>query len=128
MKSKTLFTATALIEILTGIGLILVPALLVRILLGSEISTETEFTICRVGGSAIIALGIACWLARNDDKSGAVKALTFGMLVYNTMVFATLAYSGIVTKTTLALIAALVVHLILGIACLFSLKSFKRTS
>jgi hypothetical protein len=128
MTSKTLFTVTALIEILTGIGLILAPVLLVRILLGSEISTETEFTICRVGGSAIIALGITCWLARNDDKSGAAKALTFGMLVYNTMVFATLAYSGIVSKTTMALVAALIVHLILGVACLLSLKSFKRIS
>ena len=128
MKSKTLFTVTALIEVLTGIGLILAPALLVRILLGSEISTETEFTICRVGGSAIIALGITCWLARNDDKSGAAKALTFGMLIYNTMVFATLAYSGMVSKTTIALVAALIVHLVLGVACLLSLKSFKRIS
>jgi hypothetical protein len=128
MKSKTLFTVTALIEVLTGIGLILAPALLVRILLGSEISTETEFTICRVGGSAIIALGITCWLARNDNKSGAAKALTFGMLIYNTMVFATLAYSGMVSKTTIALVAALIVHLVLGVACLLSLKSFKRIS
>ena len=128
MKSLNLFTATAIIEVLTGIALILLPTIVVQLLLGSTISTETEFTICRVGGSAILALGIACWLARNDNKSGASNALTAGMLLYNIFVFATLAYSAFISKTTPALIVALIIHGALGTACLFSVKSFKRSA
>jgi len=125
MKSVSLFLTTALLEIVTGIALLISPVFVVRLLLGADISTETEITICRVGGSAILALGISCWLARNAGKSPAAKALTGGLLVYNIMVFFTLAYSAYTASTTPLLIVALVAHLALGIACMASLRSYK---
>jgi hypothetical protein len=125
MKIQLLLILTAVLETLTGISLLLAPAFIVQLLLGSEISTETEFTICRIGGSALIALGMICWLARQDVKSGASKALVGGLFVYNALVFITLANSAYIAQTTPALISALVVHLALGIACIFQLRKYK---
>jgi hypothetical protein len=128
MKSRTLFIATAILEAPTGILLLLAPAFVVNLLLDSEISTNTELTICRVGGSAILALGIACWLARDNENTSSAKALTGGMLVYNFMVFVTLANSAYLSTITPVLIAVLIIHLALGIACFYSLKSLKRSA
>jgi hypothetical protein len=126
MKAQTLLVYTAVLEVLTGIGLLLAPALLIRILLGAELSDPVAFTIARVGGSAIVAIGIMCWLARKDQQSISLRALTSGLLVYNIAVFATLAYSAVSYKTTPALIVALIVHFALAIFCLSSLQKFRR--
>jgi hypothetical protein len=126
MKPRTLLVFTAVLETLTGIGLLLAPALLIRILLGAEINDPVVITIARVGGSAIIAIGITCWLARKDQQNISLRAMTSGLLVYNVAVFATLAYSAFSYKSTPALIAALIVHFALAIFCITSLQKFKR--
>lgn len=108
--------------------MILAPALLIRILLGAEINDPVVFTISRVGGSAILSLGLACWLARKDQQTAGLKALISGMLLYNIAVFITLALSALTYKTTVALIAAMIVHFALAIVCLTSLQKFKRSS
>jgi hypothetical protein len=128
MKPRSLFTVTAILEGLTGILLLLQPVFVVNLLLGSEISTNIEVTISRIAGSGILSLGIACWLARNDENTSAAKALTGGMLVYNFMVFVTLANSAYNSAVTPALIVALIAHLALGIACYNILRKFKRIS
>ena len=122
MKARTLLVFTSFLEILTGIGLLLAPGMLIRILLGAEVNDPIVFTIARVGGSAILSVGIICWLARNGSQSPALKALTSGLLVYNVAVFATLAYSAVSYKMTPALIAALVVHGALAVFCISSLQ------
>ncbi len=124
--TSRLLTVTALLETLTGLALLATPALIARILLGTDISTPVEFTLTRVAGSAILSLGLTCWLARNDRISQASRALLFGMLIYNISVFVSLAYFGIISQTTVALIAALVAHFILAIGCILSLKNFNR--
>jgi len=126
MKTQTLLVSTAVLEMLTGIGLLLAPALLIKILLGAEISDPVVFTIARVGGSAIVSLALACWIARSDQRSIGSRAVISGMLVYNIAVFATLAYSAFSYKTTPFLIAALVLHGLLAIACINSLQKFKK--
>jgi hypothetical protein len=127
MKPQTLLVFTAVPEILTGIGLLLAPALLIRILLGAEINDPVVVTIARVGGSAIVAIGVTCWLARKDQQSISLRALTSGLLVYNVAVFATLAYSAFSYKTTPALIAALIFHFTMAIICISSLQKFRRS-
>jgi len=126
MKPQTLLVFTAVLETLTGIGLLLAPALLSQVLLGAEINDPVDFTIARVGGSAITAIGIMCWLARREQQGTGLKALTSGLLVYNTAVFIVLAYSAVSFKTTPALIAALIVHFALAIFCITSLQKFRR--
>jgi hypothetical protein len=124
--TKNLLTIAALVEMLTGLALLLAPALVVRILLGTDISTPVEFTIARVAGSAIISLAIACWLARNNQVSQAANALLFAMLVYNITISVTLAYFGISSQTTVALIAALIAHFVLAAGCILSLRNLNR--
>ena len=125
MTSKV-FTLSALIEILTGLALLAAPALVARLLLATDISMPVEFTLARVAGSGILALGIACWIARNDQISRAAMALLSGMLVYNISVLITLAYFGIISETTVALIAALIAHFFLAAGCILSLRNFNR--
>ena len=128
MKTQTLLAVTAVLECLTGVGLILAPALLIRILLGAEMSDTVFFTISRVGGSAIFALGIACWFAQKDQQSTGSKSLITGMLCYNIAVFFILGYNALTFKITIALIAAMVVHFALAIACISSLQKFKPSA
>jgi len=125
MKYQTLLAITAILEILTGLALIIIPALVIRILLGAEITDPVVLTISRVGGSAILALGTACALARTDLPGKGLKALISGMLVYNTAVFATLANSALAFKTTPALFAALIIHFILAFICGSTLNKLK---
>jgi len=50
----------AILEAATGLALLIVPALVVRLLFGAEL-TGVAFPIARVLGFALIALGVACW-------------------------------------------------------------------
>ena len=73
---------TAIIEVLTGLGLLVVPAIVVRLLLNSEIS-GAALPLGRVAGVALLALGVACWLASSDAPSSAARGLVSAMLLYN---------------------------------------------
>jgi hypothetical protein len=70
-----LFTLTAVIEAPTGLALIAMPSPVGRLLLGAE--------FFGVAGIALFALGIACWLARDDTQSRAARGLVAAMLLYN---------------------------------------------
>ena len=89
-----LLKLTAIIEAATGLGLIAVPAIVVRLLLDAEMSGAT-IPLGRVAGVALLALGVACWLARGDTQSRATRGLVVAMLVYNIAATAVLALAGI---------------------------------
>jgi len=59
---KRFLTLTAIIEAATGLALIAVPAIVVRLLLGAEIS-GASMPLGRVAGAALLALGVAGWRA-----------------------------------------------------------------
>jgi hypothetical protein len=63
---KRLLTLTAIIEAGTGLALIAMPSIVVRLLLGSPLQTYDAVTLGRVAGAALLALGVACWLAQHD--------------------------------------------------------------
>src|SRR3954465_533820 len=86
---------TAIIEAPTGLALIALPAIVVRLLLGAEIS-GASVPLGRVAGAALLALGVACWLARDDTQSRAARGLVVAMLTYNVPATAVLAFAGIV--------------------------------
>ena len=50
----------AVLEVATGVALLIVPALMGQLLFGAEL-TGMAITIARVTGIALIALGVACW-------------------------------------------------------------------
>src|SRR5271156_2582719 len=75
-------TATAIIEAGAGVALLSLPSLTVQLLLGAPLATPAALTAARVGGTGLLALGAASWLARGDTQSRAAKALYAAMAVW----------------------------------------------
>jgi hypothetical protein len=119
---KRLLMISAIVEAPTGLGLITVPAVVVRLLLGSPLDTPAAVTLGRVAGAALLALGIACWLARDDTHSRAARGLVATMLLYNLAVAALLADAGISLRLQgLALWPAVILHAVMAVWCAASL-------
>lgn len=68
-----LLAITAIIEAATGSALLVLPSIVVRLLLGAPLESSAEGVIARVAGAALLALGVVCWLARNDTHSAAAR-------------------------------------------------------
>src|SRR3954453_22184046 len=113
---------TAIIEAATGLGLIAVPAIVVRLLLGAEIS-GASIPLGRVAGAALLALGVACWLARDDTQSRAARGLVVAMLMYNIPATAILAFAGIgLGLHGVALWPAVILHAAMAVWCIACLR------
>src|SRR5437764_5256230 len=114
---KRFLTLTAIIEAATGLALIALPATVVRLLLGAEIS-GASIPLGRVAGAALLALGVACWLARHDTQSRAARGLVVAMLTYNVPATAVLAFAGIALGLHgVVLWPAVVLHAAMGAWC-----------
>jgi len=115
-------TLTATIETATGLALIALPALVVRLLLGAEIS-GASIPLGRVAGAALLALGVACWLALNDRQSRTARGLVVAMLMYNIIATAVLAFAGIgLGLHGVALWPAVVLHAAMAVWCVACLR------
>src|SRR5207248_10448219 len=77
-----LLKLTAIIEAATGLGLIAVPAIVIRLLLNAEISGATV-PLSRVAGMSLLALGVASWLASYDERSCSARGLVSAILLYH---------------------------------------------
>ena len=118
-----LLKLTALIEAATGFGLIVIPSVVVRLLLGSPLDTPAVVTLGRVAGAALLALGVACWLARDDTQSRTARGLVVAMLMYNLVATAVLAFAGIgLGLHGVALWPAVVLHAAMGAWCVACLR------
>jgi hypothetical protein len=76
-----LLALTAVIESATGLALMVVPIIVVRLLLGAEI-TGASVPLGRVAGFALLSLGIACLPSRDSTGNTAAPARR-AMLTYN---------------------------------------------
>ena len=116
-----LLKVTAIIEAVTGLGLIAVPALVVRLLLGAEIF-GASIPLGRVAGVALLALGVACWLASYDVQSRAARGLVNAMVLYNLGVMVILGTAGICSQPAgIALWPAVVLHAAMAVWCVATL-------
>jgi hypothetical protein len=80
MTTSTLVRLSAAIEAATGVALIAAPGLVARVLLGAELS-GSGVAVARVGGFALLSLGLACWPTASDATPSAVRALfTYNLL------------------------------------------------
>jgi len=118
-----LLKLTAIIEAATGLGLIAVPALVVRLLLGAEIS-GASIPLGRVAGVALLALGVACWFASYDVKNRAARGLISAMVLYNLGVLFILGAAGLQSRPVgIFLWPAVILHAAMSVWCVASLRS-----
>ena len=71
---KKLLILTGVAEAATGVALMVAPALVGRLLLGTELAGVSA-VVARVAGIALLALGLGCWPG----------PASFGMLTYNAL-------------------------------------------
>jgi len=117
-----LLKLTAIIEAATGLGLVAVPALIVRLLLGGEIS-GASIPLGRMTGVALLALGVACWVASYDVRNRAARGLVSAMSLYNLGVALILGAAGLQSRPVgIALWPAVVLHAVMGTWSVASLR------
>jgi hypothetical protein len=117
--TKTLAFGVVL-EVATGLALIVKPAVVIKLLLGVEAS-GMEIVIGRCFGIGLFGLVFACW--PDTQKSVSSTAAFRGMLIYNALIAAYLAYLGIVGHLGgLLLWPAVVVHAVMTGLLLRSLR------
>jgi hypothetical protein len=119
---KTLHTVTAALEIGAGLALLGLPSATVTLLAGAPLEAPAALTVARVGGAGVLALGVACWLARYDAQSCAARGLVTAMVFYNVSAVAVLAFAGLgYGLHGLGLWPAVVLHAGMAVWCVASL-------
>ncbi len=114
-----LLTVTALIEAGTGVALLVAPPVIVKLLLGSPLDSTPAVMLGRVAGAALLALGIACWLARADIQSRAARGLVAAMLFYNFAAVVLFIFAGLYLGLHgVALWPAVILHSAMMLWCL----------
>jgi hypothetical protein len=124
---KTLHTVSAVIELGAGLALLVFPSAVVKLLLGSPLDSFAAIALGRLAGAALLALGVACWLARGDTLGCAAKGLVVAMLIYNMGAVVVLGVAGVQLPTTgIALWPAVVLHTAMAVWCVRELIGRKR--
>jgi hypothetical protein len=119
-----LFIVTAVLEVGTGLLLLFVPAVPLALLLGVGQAAPEALLVTRVAGAALLAIGVACWSARNGGQSAAQLGLLIGILIYDGAAAALLAYAALgLGMVGMALWPAVVAHAALAVWCVRSLRA-----
>jgi hypothetical protein len=119
---KALQTASAVIELGAGFALLCFPSITVALLLGAPLETPAALTVARIGGAGLLALGVACWLARGDTQSCAARGLVAAMLLYDVVAVAVLAFAGLgFGLHSVGLWPAAVLHAMMSVWCIMCL-------
>ena len=120
---RKLLATTAVLEAATGLGILALPSALASLMLGSPLGTPAAVAVARVAGVALLALGVACWLARHDDLEPAARSLVGAMALYNFGVIAVLVHEAVgVGIAGIALWPTVVVHAAMGVWCITRLR------
>jgi len=122
-----LFMVTTLLEVGAGLGLVVFPPLVIWLLLGVREPAPEALIVGRVGGAALVAIGVACWLARDDRGSRAQRGLLWGILIYNVGTGVALALAGLILRMDgVALWPVVVLHTLMAIWCAANLRLNER--
>ena len=124
MVAKKLLIVTAFIETASGLMLLVSPTPVVAFLLGASLDAPAALVVARMTGAALLSLGCACWLARNDGPNRTVLGLVAAMLLYNSVAVAVLASAGAGARLVGVLTwPAVVLHAALAVCCIASLRA-----
>ena len=127
MVAKKLLIVTALVETATGLMLLVSPTHGVAFLLGASLDAPAALVVTRIAGAALLSLGCACWLPRNDGPNRAVSGLVAAMLLYNGVAVVVLATAGAGARLVGVLTwPAVALHAALAVWCFVCLRSGRR--
>jgi hypothetical protein len=116
---KHALTLTAVLEAATGLGLLLVPALVGELLFGAELS-GVSIVVARVTGIALIALGFACLPGRTPLG---------GMLTYSVLVTAYLTLVGFAGEFSGSMLwPAVALHVVLATLLVVAARKMRGQS
>ena len=116
-----------ILETVAGLGLLLDPAGAATALFGSPMEGP-GVAIGRIGAGGLLALGIACWLARRTPTAPASVGVAWAYLAYNVVACVSLAWAGAgLGSGSLPALGAAVLHGALGAAVLGALAGRGRT-
>ncbi len=90
-------------------------------LLGSPLTTPAAMVLGRIGGTALLTLGVANWLAQFDSQSRAARGLATAMAVYNLGATVILAVAGCQLSVGFALWPVVILHAGMFAWCVVSL-------
>jgi len=125
LKTRLLLILSAVFEVGIGLALLLSPALTASMLIGASFESSADSIVGRVCGAALLSLGVACWLAHNDERSRAATGLIISMLLYNVVTVVVLVYAGIgLGLFGIGLWPAVVLHAAMSVWCLSNVRSF----
>jgi hypothetical protein len=104
---------SAVVEVGTGLVLMIAPASVGILLLGVEV-TGVGMPLARCFGIALLALGVACWPRRQSAESSSPARRA--MLIYNVLIALYLAYLGTVAHFWGVLLwPAVALHTVVGL-------------
>ncbi|RUT99986.1 hypothetical protein EOD23_24135, partial [Mesorhizobium sp. USDA-HM6] len=74
-KRKLFLVVVAAVEAATGLGLLLLPSVAFALLLGLEGAAVEAIFVGRIAGAALVAIGVASWMARKDELNPSLFGL-----------------------------------------------------
>ena len=86
MTTRTLVMVGAALEAMAGCALLANPDLFAQLLIGASLSNE-GIVIGRVGGFALLSLGLACWPGKDVTAQSTLALFTYNLLVGLYVVF-----------------------------------------
>lgn len=129
MSARTLLIVTALVEAPIGLMLLVSPALVIAFLLGVSLDAPAALIVGRIAGAALLSLGGACWLARDDAPGGARRGMVAAMLLYNCAAGAVLANAAAgVGLVGVLMWPAIALHAVLAVWCIAAMGPYGRAS
>ena len=123
-----LLVIAGVLETAVALGLLVDPTGVASILLQARLEAPGQ-VIGRIAGGGLLALGIACWCARNTPLEPASLGVAWALLAYNIVACVTLAGAGTaIAGGGLTALGAAVLHGLFGAALLGTLLQRGQTS
>jgi hypothetical protein len=121
---KLLLLITAVIELIAGIVMLLIPSQATLLLLGTSLDSPASILIGRLAGSALFAIGIICWLQQKNQIGRQEISAICGVLAYNISIPLLLSYAYFYENLSgILLWPAVGLHLALTIWCILALRN-----